>query len=59
MAKPHLLYADFAKGGGIKKKRPTGALKNFYFESMFFNFLKFRLFFTIKYNFAIKFAVKF
>ena len=58
MAKPYLLYADFAKGTDIKKRR-TGALKNFYFESMFFNFLKFRLFFTIKYNFAIKFAVKF
>lgn len=58
MAKPYLLCADFTKGTGIKK-RPTGALKNFYFESMFFNFLKFRLFFTIKYNIAIKFAVKF
>lgn len=37
MAKPYLLYADFAKGTGIKK-RPTGALKNFYFESMFLIF---------------------
>lgn len=58
MAKPHLLYVHFAKGTGIKKA-PDRRFKNFYFENMFFNFLKFRLFFTIKYNFAIKFAVKF